>query len=326
MTGTVVKHNGFIVAKYRTPALTKAHGRILAFLISKLHSKKDEEFQYVEILPVEYRELIGNTHYTLKQIKWDLGELTSMTCMIETDKKTAFCHLVDYAEVEHDTGMVRMRLGEEMKPYLLQLHGNYTMYELEEFLQLKSKHSQRLYEIFQKEKNQNSSVKIEHTLDEFKEMLGLVEYKNKGNDMVLKYPRWADFERRVLEGARDELCEIGILFEYEPVIQKRKTVAVKLHFNPTAKTLDEQTFEEFQMIKGFPIPAIAKVDISRCCSRASISQAIKDSLESGDYKPLVKLTPKTRAARLKMFEAKLRQKEKAVVKQTNLEQEQDLFS
>jgi plasmid replication initiation protein len=305
MSKTVVKHNAFIEAKFKTPALTKAHGRILAYLVSMVHSKADKDFKYVEIIPADYKRLIGNTSYNIEQIKWDLKELAGITCEIDTPEKTAYCHLVDYAEVEKDSGMVRMRLGEEMRPYLLQLHSNYTMYYLEDFLRLRSKHSQRLYEIFQKEKNQKDSMVIEFALEEFKEMLGLVEYKNKGAEMITKYPRWVNFEARVLVPAREELCELGILFEYQPLLKSRKTVGVRLYFNPTAKSLDEQTFEEYQSLKSFPLKPIDKIDISRCRSKAEISKAIKQSIETGNHKPLEKLVPKSRKERAALFEKKL---------------------
>ena len=306
MSDTVVKHNGLIEAKFKTPALTKAHGRVLAYLVSKVHSKADDEFHHVTLIPEEYKEITGNSSYNVKQVEWDLDELTDLKCVIRTKTTTEFCHLIDYARYDHVTGEITMRLGEEMKPYLLQLHSNYTMYYLEEFLQLRSKHSQRIYEIFQKEKNQKNFVVLDYPLEEFKEMLGLVEYKNKGKDVVTKYSRWVDFEKRVLVGARDELCEIGILFEYEPVIKKRKTVGVKLHFNPTADSLEDQTYEEFCLLKSFPIKAIEKIDISRCRSRFEIEQAITQSLKDGDYKAVSALNPKTRSERLKLMKQKVR--------------------
>ena len=162
---------------------------------------------------------------------------------------------------------------------------------------------------------------IEHSLDDLKRMLGLVEVNRKGDVIGLQYSRWDNFEKRVLIPAREELCEIGILFEYEPVIQRRKTVGVKMFFNPTAESLDEQTFEEYKLLKSFPIKAIDKVDISRCRLKSEISKAIADVIKSGNYKAVEALVPRTRKERMDLFSKKTARVIKEAHKPTTEERE-----
>jgi plasmid replication initiation protein len=103
---------------------------------------------------------------------------------------------------------IQLGVGSMARPYLLALKKDYTEFELDTALKLKSKYSKRMYEILSQHKDEgNFTISVE----ELKYRLAIVNPKT-GED---KYPGWRQFAMHILERPQRELVEhADIAFTY----------------------------------------------------------------------------------------------------------------
>lgn len=110
-----------------------------------------------------------------------------------------------------------------IKPYLLDLKKEYTEYELDTLLSLKSKYSKRMYEILSQYKEESN---LQISVDELKCILGIFDTKT-GEDI---YSGWNMFEMNVLETPQKELQEHGdIEFTYDLIKTGKKYTDIAFH-------------------------------------------------------------------------------------------------
>lgn len=115
------------------------------------------------------------------------------------------------------SGKAKIRLDEDMTPYLFDLQEKFLAYGLKNILAMKSQYSIRLYEILRSYVFQKSKT---FEVKELKKIL-MVE----GND---SYENFSDFKKRVLVPAQEEINELtDITVIFEPILKGRKTVKVK---------------------------------------------------------------------------------------------------
>lgn len=115
------------------------------------------------------------------------------------------------------SGKARIRLDEDITPYLFDLQEKFTSYGLYNILKMKSQYSIRLFEILKSYEWQKSKT---FDVDELKRLL-MVE-KNKS------YENFAEFKRRVLIPALDEINEYTDLeVSMYNITKGRKIVKVK---------------------------------------------------------------------------------------------------
>ena len=110
-------------------------------------------------------------------------------------------------------------------PYLLQLKNNFTQYELQNVLLMKSKYSVRLYEIL---KSQSYKNKVRIPLVALKQLLNTAEYKVYQN-----------FKVRVIQPAINEINALTDLNIEVIPIKENKTI-IALDFIIEEKTLVEK--------------------------------------------------------------------------------------
>jgi plasmid replication initiation protein len=92
------------------------------------------------------------------------------------------------------SGYIEAKFNDDMEPFLLQLKRQFTMYRLQNFMQLSSQHSMRMYELI---KMQEGLRHLHLSVEELREVL-CCEHT---------YERFSDFRRHVLERARTEIAE-----------------------------------------------------------------------------------------------------------------------
>lgn len=134
----------------------------------------------------------------------DIWVSTSYVTMVKHDKKQ------DVFEVE---------VSGEIMPYLVELAGEFTEYDLTVAITLKSTYSQRFYEWCNQWKNRNNKTFF-YTTEELRTKMCIED----------KYANGADFKKNVLEVARKELktafdagqCEL--YFDYAPKESYRRKV------------------------------------------------------------------------------------------------------
>ena len=186
---TVVKANSLIEASYR---LTLDEMRLLALTIGTMNPKSDQqvfEFSVSEFVN-QFPEVNAERHVT--KFRW----VSSQT----------------YFKKE---GRFKIALTNEIMPYLTQLKGQFTQYQLNHISGFSSVHAIRLYELFTQYKRLGDRY---ISVEDLKKWLQLED----------KYDRYNNLNQRVLTPALSEINEKSDLFvEYEPIKKGRKVTGIE---------------------------------------------------------------------------------------------------
>lgn len=115
------------------------------------------------------------------------------------------------------SGIAKIKIDEDLVPYLFDLKEKFTQYQLYNILAMKSAFSVRIYELMKSYAHQNSKI---FDLDELKYLLMVEDVKS--------YDRFPSFRQKVLEIAQREINELtDINIYFEPITKGRKVVKVK---------------------------------------------------------------------------------------------------
>lgn len=197
----VVKSNELIQrTRYK---LTLQQQRLLLYTISKIKPGDTPDTEYVLDIP-DICDVCGleidEGGYYYKAIKDDFEKLTKREWGFLLDGSMATLSWIGDAFMLPLTSTVTVTFNKYMGPYLFELKRRYTQYQLQNILTMRSAQTIRLYEILrsnvtQKDLENGTEREAAFTLKELKERLGVAE----------KYKRWADFEKRVLKKAVEEI-------------------------------------------------------------------------------------------------------------------------
>ena len=118
---------------------------------------------------------------------------------------------------EPDEKKAKFEFHEDLKPYVLELTGNFTKYRFLAIRKLNSKHSIRIYELLRRH---FPMAEVDKGTKQVIRTIGITDLR----DMLLlgeKYKKFYDFEKRVLRSAQLELQEkTDIRFDYAAVERK----------------------------------------------------------------------------------------------------------
>lgn len=228
--GTVVKANKMVKAK---TSFTKLEHRIVASLIAQIEREQESfETQRVSLRKIMERAGVESTEIfrQAKEICDRLVEKGVGVCTYDDQKGriyTAYTLFRKCRYIEQE-GVIEAQFEEEMRPFLLQLKNRFTMYSLNFFLRLPSRHSMRIYELL-KMREDLGAMRI--SVEEFRETLGLEN----------SYEYFTDLKRHVIEKARKQIAEFtDIEFTYK--VERDGRTAERLRFF-VQKTEEEEEDE-----------------------------------------------------------------------------------
>ena len=191
----------------------------------------DYEFnirEYCKICGIDY-----NAGKNYKDIKYTLQKLSDKSMWLTTsENEEVLCRWLSKIKINKKSGIVQIKLDEDLIPYLFDLKEKFTKYQLYNILSMKSAFSIRIYELMKSYEFQGT-----HTfeLDELKRLLMVEDVKS--------YNRFPDFRRFVLEKAQKEINEITDINIYFDTITKGKKV-VKVKFRIKKKSLQNMINKE----------------------------------------------------------------------------------
>ncbi len=212
--------------------------RLIALMLSHV-KPKDTEFP-VEVISfnnfMKFMD-IPNGGYQYKKIRSSISKLMGMSFCIETEPGVyEFYHwIASGCKVDTQEKKIYIQLDAGLKNFLTGKKKNFTRYEIGFIMQLKKKHSCRLYEYLRSMVN-----------------LGCVNLNVDTFSQVItdnKYPRAVDQIRYVIEPAIEEInATTDITVSVEEVREqgfqgRQKTVGYRFH-------LKEKSHEEKQIIMG----------------------------------------------------------------------------
>lgn len=216
----IVKSND-LIQKSRF-SLTVQQQRVILYLISKI-GYDDEDFEEYEFDIKDFCRVCGlyddsGKYYT--ELKRQIKAIRDKSMWIEiSEGKEVLLSWLDGAQISRNSGKIKVRLNEDMKPYLLQLRDNFTKYEIANVLCMRSKYSIRLYELVKSVHFQELEIYAKtFTVEELRKRLD-----------AETYPRFCNFNQRVLKPAVQEVnTYTDKKVSYEPVKNGQKVEAIEL--------------------------------------------------------------------------------------------------
>lgn len=198
--------------------LTSNQQKVISYIIS-LIKPTDKELDWFIISISDFCKICGiERHHFYTEFKDMIDNLDNKSFWVETDKKTFKFRWFSEVEILHRSGIVRVRLNSNLQKYLIGLEKNFTQFELYNVLPLKSKYSNRLYQLFKSYAFQRIK---EISLDDLKTIL-----------FAEKYDNFKDFRKRVLEKAIEEInFYTDITVSYDTIKKGRKVESILFKIN-----------------------------------------------------------------------------------------------
>lgn len=212
----VVKANSLIEASYR---LSIDEIRILALTIGTMSPKSNQKIFNFTVADFvrEFPEI--NIDNAYKQIQLAIKRIYERSIKTEDKERVTEFRWVSSRTYFKKEGRFRIAMTEEVMPYLTQLKGQFTQYQLKNIAYFNSVHSIRIYELITQYRSVGNR---EIVIDDLKKWLQVED----------NYSRWNNFKVRVLEPAISEINEKSDLFvEVEQVKRGRSIYSLRFIIN-----------------------------------------------------------------------------------------------
>jgi len=213
--------------------MTLQEKRLLLLVISHIR-KDDDNFKHYHLAITaikEYLELTDSGFYS----KIDGISTKLLTRVIHIKSKTgrwdkfqwvSKCTYFPKDESPIGVACLRIRLHEDVRPFLLQLQEQFGSIPLRQLATIRSEKSIRLAEILYAKCQKFKIKRVYFKLTDLKSSLGLTPPTTTKSS----YPNFFDFKRKVLEKAKIDCAEKSpIIFTYET--EKKGKKVVGLYFN-----------------------------------------------------------------------------------------------
>jgi len=226
----VVKRNDMIQRSRHQMDLQEQ--KIILYMISKI-KPNDKNFTEQVFSISEFCRLCGldyDSGGNYAYIKKTLKSLRDRSIWVELEEgiETTLAW-INKVNIEYRSGLVKLELDKDMKPFLLELKENFTQYELIYTLVMRSQYSVRLYELL---KSYQYRKYVKFNIDELKKLL-FAESK--------AYSRGNNFKQKVLDTATNEinkLSDIIVTYDFIKIGRKFTEVEFMITHKNTGERLD----------------------------------------------------------------------------------------
>lgn len=230
MNSTVIKANE-LIQKSRFD-LSLQQQKIVLYLISQIEPG-DKEFKLYEFSIADFCRVCGidyesgKNYHDLREAIKEIAD-KSLWVNIGPDTET-LVRWIEKPYIDKQSGLIRVKLDKDMKPFLLQLKQNFTQYELFWTMNFKSKYSVRLYELVKSLHYSGlGTYTAEFEIDDLKQRLGAETYKT-----------YQTFKTRVLTPAITEVNRYSDkVVGYVPI--KRGRSVAKIELTISTKPVEER--------------------------------------------------------------------------------------
>jgi plasmid replication initiation protein len=246
ITKKAVQHNHLVNARFD---LSTYEMRLFIAMLSHVN-KNDQEFKECNIHITDFLDHStgGKTYQMIKDACLNLSKkVIQIESIVENTKgkatrKFVMLPLMAMAVYQEGEATITAQFNAKLKPYLLNLAGNFTQAEIQQLIKLKSFNSYRLYWLL-KQYHTFGERYIE--VKELREMLNLQD----------KYERFQDFKMKVIHPAMKELSNTDMAFTYEQVKKGKTVEGIKFFFTssskvlPAAQSAQKSLFEQEQEVR-----------------------------------------------------------------------------
>lgn len=234
----VVQHNALVNARF---VLSTLEMRFFLAMLSCIG--RDDTVLPICRIPVKdicpegtYNSIYGDVREMVRTITTRALLLEVLGPNGERVKKPAILGrpLMGRADYLPNEGLVEAVFNEHLRPYLLELKGNFTKAQLEQLLKIKSPSSHRIYWLL---REYAAFGKRTVSLSELRNLLGLTtEYEG----------RFDHFRTRVLDRAQEELARTDLPFTYELLKEGRTVTEIRFLFAPVPAQLPAPAPESWE--------------------------------------------------------------------------------
>ncbi|MCP1386267.1 replication initiation protein [Runella salmonicolor] len=193
--------------------ITAIQFKILLHMISKVDMSL-EDFQPITIQISEFQKFANiNTKAIYEVIEVQAEKLKNKSIFYEDDEIRLSTNLLSSWKYHKKKGCYTFRFDPELKPFLLDLKENFTVYDIRNIIQLDSAYAIRFFELCKQFEN----------LGRFEMQVNEIKHLFKIED---KYKNYYDFKKYVIEQARKELKSYSELyFDIDKEIKQGRKVA-----------------------------------------------------------------------------------------------------
>jgi len=211
----VTQSNKLVEASYKMNLTEK---RLVCLLASKIH-RNDKDFQEYEIRISALADFVGiSGHHVYDQTKHLTKKLMTRVLTLPLPNEPNGIVQVSFlssAKYQEGTGSVKICFDPNMKPFLLQLRGQFTNYFLKHIARLRSIYSIRIYELL---KSYQRFGRKKFTIEHLRTIFQIPPDQ---------YTQYNNFKRRIILPAQTELRNhTDIYFEFEEIKKRRKVDAI----------------------------------------------------------------------------------------------------
>ena len=223
----VVKSNQVIEASYQLSAVEQ---RIVLAAISRI--PKNQPITDDELYPVSINELqlLGVHEKTAyRDLKEGINRLYERSINLSVDDKSIKMRWVQEVQFLDSQSVIGIRFSKPILPFISNLSREFTKYALSDIAGINSGYGIRIYELLVQYRQIG---KREISVDNLRTMLELGK----------KYPLFADFKKRVIDTAVDQINEYSPLrVTYEQKKTGRKVTHITFSFKEKTRSIGQES-------------------------------------------------------------------------------------
>jgi plasmid replication initiation protein len=234
----IVKKNILNSGKFN---ITFHEYRIILLALSKINPKLNN-YENIEFTVQDFSNVYnwdktfnkGNYNF----IRTACNKLLTRTIELELENETVIFQWFSEAILPHNNNKIILSFHNRLSPFINWLinNTNYTSYMLSNVSKMKSLYSVRIYELLKENEFKNNRI---IKINDLREMIGLKSDNQEKN----KYKKYADFKKRIIIPAQNELIKYSdIYFSFEEIKEFKKVVAIKFNILKN----DKKQMDEFK--------------------------------------------------------------------------------
>ena len=229
----VVKSNQVIEASYQLSAVEQ---RIVLAAISRI--PKNQPITDDELYPVsinELRQLGVHEKTAYRDLKEGINRLYERSINLSIDDKSIKMRWVQEIQFLDSQSVIGIRFSKPILPFISNLSREFTKYALSDIAGINSGYGIRIYELLVQYRQIG---KREISVESLRTMLELGK----------KYPLFADFKKRVIDTAIDQINEYSPLkVTYEQKKTGRKVTHIIFSFKEKSKSITHTSKDFYQL-------------------------------------------------------------------------------
>ncbi|EMO6853762.1 replication initiation protein [Acinetobacter baumannii] len=229
----VVKSNQVIEASYQLSAVEQ---RIVLAAISRI--PKNQPITDDELYPVsvdELKQLGVHEKTAYRDLKEGINRLYERSINLSIDDKSIKMRWVQEIQFLDSQSVIRIRFSKPILPFISNLSREFTKYALSDIAGINSGYGIRIYELLVQYRQIG---KREISVESLRTMLELGK----------KYPLFADFKKRVIDTAIDQINEYSPLkVTYEQKKTGRKVTHIIFSFKEKSKSITHTSKDFYQL-------------------------------------------------------------------------------